>query len=272
MTYIRSSALLGLLLLSAGCTGAAKARLQLENKTGVAQAGLSGKSADGLHLESITLSSTHYFAMKLASVYLAQDVDPRSQNNVGSTSALWTSPHCTSADDCDPFDFARPTATVNADLNSQQLDVSAGTYRYVRMEFCYHGETPTQPNISWSGADMTTPHAFLEMECGVTSTEFSPVLDLQPGDSVAVALGYDLTGATSVGQPDPNNPGASALTADDGHGVGFDDCVVDDTGTVKTCFRVPTFSPEAIKNGSGPGDNVAATSSGNGGASDGGAD
>ncbi len=263
---IRRGALLALLVWSMGCSnGTTKARLVLQNTTG-AGAGLSGNAVVGLHLESITPSSTHYFAMKLASVYLAENVDPVTQNNVGNNAMLWTSPHCTSADDCSLFDFARPTATVNADLNSEELDVDPGTYRYVRMEFCYHGDRPTQPNIVWSGGDMTTPHGFLEMECGVTSAEYNPPLELRPGDSVSVDVGYDLTGATSVGQPNPDDPAGHALTADDGHGVGFDDCVVDAANATKTCFRVPQFTPSA-STGGGYGARVVAPAMGDDGGS-----
>jgi hypothetical protein len=32
---------------------------------------------------------------------------------------------------------------------------------------------------------------------------------------------------------------------------GGGDCVVDETGTTKTCFRVPGFAPTAFKGGSG---------------------
>ncbi len=246
-----SLASLGALLAGVGCGGGgAKARLQLENATGAAAAALSAQSAGGLRPSSITLSSTHYFAAKLASVYLAEDIDPSTSNNKGPTAMLWVSPHCTSGDDCDFFDFARPTATVNADLNSQELDVDPGTYRYVRMEFCYHGMQPTQPNVEWSGGSMTAPHAFLSNGCGVTSAEFDPPLVLRAGDSVSVSLGYDLSSATSVGQPDPTNPDVPALTADDGHGVGFSDCVVNDPNT-KTCFALPAFTPAAAKSSGG---------------------
>jgi hypothetical protein len=162
------------------------------------------------------------------------------------------SPHCTSADDCYLFDFARSTDTVNADLNSQGLDVDPGTYRYARMEFCYHGDRPTEANIVWQGGAMPTSHGFLENMCGVTSTEFDPPLVLQPGDSVSVALAYDLSNATQAGDVDPSNPGSNAPTADEGQGVGFDDCVVDLSGATKTCFRIPTFSPSAGQNTGGP--------------------
>ena len=257
-------AILGTLSATSACGpaagGAAKAKLELQNVTGAALQGstLTTQAFGGLHPSSIAVSSTHYFAMKLASVYLAQDIDPQTQNNVGESAMLWVSPHCTNADDCDLFDFARPTDLVNADLNSQELDVPPGTYRYVRMEFCYHGDMPTLPNVEWQGGDMPSPHGFIGGGCGVTSKEFNPPLVLAAGDSVAVALGYDLSNATSVGQPDPNYPGAPALTADDGHGVGFNDCVVDDAGTTKTCFTVPDFVPSAVAGGGGPGARVVA--------------
>ncbi|HEY4016404.1 MAG TPA: hypothetical protein VGM06_23880 [Polyangiaceae bacterium] len=238
-----------------GCAagGSVTAKLELHNNTAApAAAPLTTQSLHDERVTSLSLSSTRYFAMKLASVYLAEDVDPTTLDNRGQAAMLWVSPHCTSADDCYLFDFARSTDAVNADLNSQGLDVDPGTYRYARMEFCYHGDRPTEANIVWQGGAMPTSHGFLENMCGVTSAEFNPPLVLQPGDSVSVALGYDLSNATQAGDVDPSNPGSNALTADDGQGVAFDDCVVDLSGTTKTCFRMPGFTPGVGQNAAGP--------------------
>jgi hypothetical protein len=272
----RVGAMMGAVLCSAamsvGCSGApsssqsAKAKLGLRNDTG--GGGLTTQQAGGLRFQDITLSFTQYFGMKLASVYLAEDVDPTTQDNVGQVADLWVSPRCTSADDCDFFNFARATGAVNADLNSQSLEVQLGTYRYARLEFCYHGERPTQPNVSWQGADLSSPHGFIGGGCGVTSKEFNPPLVLVPGDDVSVELGYDLADSTSVGPAE--NPGQNALTAPDGHGVGFDDCAVNDAMTQKDCFRIPGFVPTAVKNGGGPAAAVVVGPADGGGAPEGG--
>ncbi len=38
--------------------------------------------------------------MKLIALYLAEDVDPTSQNNIGKTEMVWLNPDCTSIDSC----------------------------------------------------------------------------------------------------------------------------------------------------------------------------
>ena len=88
----------------------------LANET--ATSSTSTRSVGGLALESITPATTTHFQAKLASVYLVEDIDKATSNNIGSIAMLWTSPHCTSGDDCDYFYFARPSAVVNADLDA----------------------------------------------------------------------------------------------------------------------------------------------------------
>ncbi len=53
----------------------------------------------------------------------------------------------------------------------------------------------------------------LEDRCGVTSGQYVPPITLQPGDSVGVALGYDLTGTIQTIQADPQGEdgGADAM-------------------------------------------------------------
>lgn len=238
---------------SSSSTGA-KAQVSLRNDTGASS--VTTLHAGGLHFDDLPsqaspVSDVSHFAMKLASIYLVEDVDPTTQNNVGQGANLWVSPHCTSADDCDFFEFARPTAELNADLNSQALDVMPGTYRYMRLEFCYHGEAPTQPNVSWTGPGMTSPQGFIGGGCGITSKEFAPPLVLEPGDTVSVSLGYDLTNSVSTGAV-TDSPGQNALTAPDGHGIGFNDCAIDDAMTAKDCFNVPVFTPSVSKDVAGP--------------------
>ena len=125
---------MGMAFGSMACNNSAKARLEIDNLTGVGASGLSGSSVGGLKLESITPARRGHFAMKLSGVSLAPDVDPVTQNNIGEVAELWVSPNCTSADDCPFFNFARPTSEVNAELNSQQRDVTPGSYRYVRIQ------------------------------------------------------------------------------------------------------------------------------------------
>jgi hypothetical protein len=269
MLHVRIGALLGALAAaSVGCSGAgeatsatsAKAKLLLENATGGgASTALSAQSVGGLRLSSEGAPSTAHFSMKMSNISLLEDVDPVTQDDVGFAPALWVNPNCTSADDCDGFDFARPTAVVNADLNSQALDVAAGTYRYLRMELCYHGERPTEPNIEWQGGSMTSPHGIVSEMCAVTSTEYDPPLVLKPGDSVSVSLGYDLSGATAEGTVGAVEP----ATGPDGGLVGFDDCV-SLGATTETCFSIPRFVPIVSVSDGGAGHPVLANDAGAG--------
>ena len=165
---------IGLASGSVACNNSAKARLELRNLTATTAAGLSGSSAGGLKLQSVTPLSTTYFAMKLSNVSLVPDINPVTGNNMGEVTELWVAPGCTSADDCPFFNFARPSSEVNAELNSQARDVTPGSYRYVRITFCYDGYKPTQPNIAWSGGNVTWKQTLLEEFCGVTSGEYNP--------------------------------------------------------------------------------------------------
>lgn len=237
---------------SSSSSSGAKAQVSLRNDTGGGS--VTTLHAGGLHIDDVPsapASPVSHFAMKLASIYIVEDVDEATQNNVGQSANLWVSPHCTSADDCDFFEFARSTAALNAELNSQALDVQPGTYRYVRLEFCYHGDTPTQPNVSWTGPGMASPQGFIGGGCGITSQEFDPPLVLEAGDTVSVALGYDLTNSITTGSP-ADSPGQNALTAPDGHGIGYSNCALNDAMTAKVCFNMPSFAPSVSKNGAGP--------------------
>lgn len=79
--------------LGCGTSSSARARLELQNNTGASS--LLAKAAGGLALQSIAPTSTSQFSAKMASVYLVEDVDPATSNNVGTIAMLWVSPHCT---------------------------------------------------------------------------------------------------------------------------------------------------------------------------------
>src|SRR6185436_15117013 len=110
-----------------GCMGGASARLELDNRTAAPPAHAAALLADGTSLR-----------VKLIAAYLAEDVDPVTQNNVGRTSMIWLNPECEDdiggcnvagiAQPAGPrvttyFDLARPTAEVNAELNSQDMPI-----------------------------------------------------------------------------------------------------------------------------------------------------
>src|SRR5262245_3214701 len=79
---LRGTALFSLLVASA-CTGSASARLELANQTSLARPHTAAVLADGTSLR-----------LKLIAAYLAEDVDPMTQNNVGETQMIWLNPEC----------------------------------------------------------------------------------------------------------------------------------------------------------------------------------
>ena len=243
-------------LAAAGCEAGASARLALANQTTAPTARTAAVLADGTSLR-----------LKMIAVYLAQDVDPATMNNVGETQMIWLNPQCNDdIDGCniagftqpagpritDYFDLARPSAEVNAELNSQGASVTPGTYRYARVELCkaYGGEqTPTVPALMWAGPGMASEQPFTSGDCGRTSLPFDPPLELATGDSVEVTLGYDLGAAIVAGAPGPS-AGCSMTIAGHNDAGGaphcFRTCVNVDAGS-RVCMDFPDFTPSATK-------------------------
>jgi hypothetical protein len=224
---------LPLLLLTCACSGSS-ASLQFHN-------GRDGALKQGLNERAPTT-----FGMKLLAVYLAEDVDPTTQNNIGRTQLIYLNPvcdedigHCeispgTNPQDGQPythlvtdfFDFAGSSAEVNAAIGAQQRPIEVTTYRYTRMEFC-KGNEGHATNVRWA-ADGAAANEFVYGGCGVTSAVMEPALTVTANDQVTVTLSYDL--ATSVrdeGQrPSPGNSGPI-------------DC------RNGACFALPSFTPSA---------------------------
>ncbi|MFL5301476.1 MAG: hypothetical protein ACJ79R_14145 [Anaeromyxobacteraceae bacterium] len=242
--------------LSTAC-GGATAKLKLRNDT-------PGAAAQGLRSAALASSAPvtpSFVGVKLLAVYLAEDVDPRSQDNVGRTSMIWVNAQC--ADDisgCNVegaagdyphrvsefFDLAVGSDAVNAALNSQGRPVDPGTYRYVRMEFCkmQPGEVLAQPNVAWQTPALPARRAFAYGACGVTSRPFETPLTLAAGDAVSVTVAYDLS--TAVVSGTPSYPGDVCFGAAPDW-VCYADCVDDAAGGTRTCFNPPEFTPSAAK-------------------------
>lgn len=237
-------------LLLVGC-GSASARLELANQSP------SGSNilADGTSLR-----------LRMIATYLAEDVDPVSQNNVGRTSMIWLAPECQGdisgcnvsgyATPAGPrvtsyFDLSRPTAEVNADLDAQDNPVDPGTYRYARIELCksYDGIPASEPTLMWAGPDMTTEQPFTSGDCGRTSLPFDPPLVLGVGDSVTIRLGYELARSIVSGPPHPSSPHCSFAVAGhddpDGSPHCYRTCVDTDSG--RDCMDFPDFAPTAVR-------------------------
>jgi hypothetical protein len=239
-----------------GCEGGASARLALANQTAAPSARGQAVLADGTSLR-----------LKLIAVYLAEDIDPVTQNNVGETEMIWLNPQCAGdINGCniagftepagpritDYFDLARPTAEVNAELNSQGATVSPGTYHYARVELCKaYGDQrmPAVPALMWAGPGMASEQPFTSGDCGRTSLPFDPPLELAVGDAVEVTLGYDLGAAIVAGAPG-TGPGCSFSIAGHDEPSGaphcFRACVELSAGS-RVCMDFPEFTPSARK-------------------------
>jgi hypothetical protein len=191
-------------------------------------------------------------------------------NNLGSTEMIWLNPQCNGdISGCnidgfthpagpritDYFDLARPTAEVNAELNSQGASVSPGTYKYARLELCkaLEGEhAPTVPTMMWAGPGMASDQPFTSGDCGRTSLPFDPPLELAAGDSVEVTLGYDLGAAVVAGHP--GTDGCSHTIAGHDDPIGEPHCFracVDIDVSSRVCMDFPDFAPSAAKVASG---------------------
>lgn len=235
------------LALLAGCAGGASAKLELVNQTGSSSP--AALLADGTSLR-----------LKMIAVYLAEDVDPVSFDNVGQTAMIWIHPQCDGdISGCNVsgmelpangprvteyFDLARPTEEVNAELSSSPADVPAGSYRFVRVELCkgLGGQTVAdEPTMMWKGAGMPAELPFVSGDCARTSLPFDPPLELAAGDSVAVELGYDLNRAIVVA---PAIQAQQCTRSDDGEWRCFRACAEAGSG-MRACMDFPDFAPTA---------------------------
>jgi hypothetical protein len=144
---------------------------------------------------------------KLIALYLAQDIDNATSNNIGETQMLWLNDDCKddisscNADNVNTwFDFAAGLTEVNSKLNDQKRSVKPGTYKYVRMEFCKN--SATKPNFKYQAGNMTEPFEFVNGVCGETSQEANPPLSIQRGQQVQVIVDYSLEGSVLVWDSD----------------------------------------------------------------------
>ena len=255
MTYSRL-ATVALSVALSGCMGSASARLELDNRTASPAARTAQVLADGTSLR-----------LKLIAAYVAEDIDPMTQNNFGRTAMIWLNDECNGdISGCNVagmtmpaggprvmqyFDLSRPTSEVNAELNSQDASIEPGTYRYARVEMCksYPGDALTQiQTMMWRGPGMSSEQAFVSGDCGRTSLPFDPPLEIAAGESVAVSLGYDLAAAIVAGAPHPASPHCSFAIAGHDDPGGAPHCFrtcVDTAPDHRVCMDFPDLSPSA---------------------------
>lgn len=89
------------------------------------------------------------------------------------------------------FEFARASADVNADLNSQDHKIPPGTYNYVQMSFCIGGAKTK--NLQFQTDGMTEPYQLATNSCGTVSEPLAAPVVIGEGESATVSLAYDLT-------------------------------------------------------------------------------
>jgi hypothetical protein len=223
--------------------GGGTASLQVANRT--LPTGATLRAGDGLAAAAASVTEPTVFGVKLVAAYLARDVDPVTQNNIGMTEMIYLNPQCgEDISHCDImagpapdggsithivtdyFDFARATSEVNLALNAQERTIQEGTFRYLRLEFCKNG-TGT-PNVEWS-----TPETGLVQVQGqgcVVNAAIDPPVVVVKGDSITITVAYDLANSIQT-------------NADPRPGTGSRSCVA--SGADQICFTVPTFVPSA---------------------------
>jgi len=135
------------------------------------------------------------FEMKILSAYLAEDVDPVTMSNSGRVERIWVNPDCPDANSCRDsdvgyFDLSEPAA-ANRALNSQGPEIAAGSFHYVRVEFCIGG--PQGKTVRYKTAAMSEAVEAAYGGCGVTSERIEPAVEVGSNSAVTIALEYDLT-------------------------------------------------------------------------------
>jgi hypothetical protein len=250
------SALVAILtpLVASACTGSASARLELANQTAAPPPHSAALLADGTSLR-----------LKLIAAYIAEDVDPTTQDNIGRSAMIWLNPECGGdISNCNVagmtlppgprvtqyFDLARPSDEVNAELNAQDSPIEPSTYRYARVELCkaFGGQTQADiPTLMWKGPGMASEQPFVSGDCGRTSLPFDPPLVIAAGDAVTVSLGYDLASAVVAGAPGSHGSFTLAGHDEPGGQPHWYRACVDLAADQRVCMDFPELSPSAAR-------------------------
>jgi hypothetical protein len=206
---------------STACGESGRVKVQLSPAPASVQA-LREVGVHAAALNELEPIAAEQFEMKILSAYLAEDIDAVTMNNVGAVQRIWVNPSCPSADGCrdsdvDYFDLSDPRE-ANRALNEQAKEIETGTYRYVRVQFCI-GDA--QGNIvRYKTAGMSSPVEARYGGCAVTSERIEPPVELGAGDTITIALAYDLTkqplyyveGSPTCGAADTQTPCLGGIT------------------------------------------------------------
>lgn len=174
-----------------------------DSKTGTVKLQLASVTASSLSAETpisvlgtcpsgFTCISPTSFKMKILAAYVVEDIDPTTSNNVGQVGMVWLNPKCSTINDCKPSmvdysDLTDPTA-FNTELNSQAIGVKTGSYKYVRLEFCQGSADASNVKVT----NGSTTKEFTYGGCGVTSTALATPITVSEGQSLTIAVSYDL--------------------------------------------------------------------------------
>lgn len=205
--------------------------------------------------------------VKLKSIIVVEDKDGATAdsgwngNNRGNAIKVWANPTCStqtagtdgvtfgeikSDEECATagityFDLNRSTDAVNADLNSQNALVPAGTYNFITMGFLgdQQGPNNTYENVTWahSGSGTTSQeYASIRTEF---SAKFPTAITIAEGQKLTVTLDYNLATAVTTGLA---GAGEEKVAGQGTYQPGkYDDC----ESTKSVCFDMPGFTLSA---------------------------
>lgn len=239
-----------------------KAKVSLGNASGASLVGAPGVLPEGA-TGSVRISSDSTYvlfpakkmAFKMIQIYLIENVN--GWDNDGNAGYIWINPACPAKEEengsislkaaCpssqipDYFELARSADEVNAELNSQEVKVKPGTYRYIRVQVCDNGSV--DKNIRFAGGGVATEKEATTGNCVLAPALIDPPVELGENEVVEIALGYDLNTALidllynldtgRQGTPAPDNTPK--------------ECVYTDNGESNLCFHDITFKPTATK-------------------------
>jgi hypothetical protein len=238
------TSLLAVTTASAACQGSADVKMAFDNR-----------AAGRIATQALVLSESQtptVFGIKMTAVYLVEDVDATSSNNVGEVGRIWTNPVCDEGlHECgiaptmshrvsDFFDLALPTDEVNRRLNAQGQPLKPGTYRYLRLDLTgpLPADVPNDPHLTNLRFGAGGVVSEVRNPNNAYTVRIDPPLQLADGDSATVALGYDYR---SSYYPDPAANGSQPP-----EGTNFQDWLCSDLTHAPArgpCLRFTGFSP-----------------------------